>query len=245
MRSDEFIAQILQASTKEDIQVLREKLPLGQNDGELIYAQKTTHLFTPRHTAVTGEMRTTFIKRLILTLSQLYSPEEAHFFILSTKSDYGELLSAKTIDLTLPFIRTQEDFELAVKSIKDLIANDEQGKYRRKTFIVIDGIESLTKSALLNDLENYRNLLDYLTLKQKVDVITGVDLMQSIFSGNPGVFVGFGNCLITVHSPEKADVTYVNVDFSLSTPTAFEYPSSPTFLETVASLNTAMEGIVD
>ena len=166
-------------------------------------------------------------------------------FILSKKSDYGELLYAKTIDLTLPFIRTQEDFELAVKSIKDLIASDEQGNYRRKTFIVIDGIESLTKSALLNDLENYRNLLDYLTLKQKVDVITGVDLMQSIFSGNPGVFVGFGNCLITVQSPEKADVTYVNVDCSLSTPTAFEYPSSPTFLETVASLNTAMEGVDD
>ena len=56
-----------------------------------------------------------------------------------------------------------------------------------------------------------------------MDIITGVDLMQSIFSGYPGAFVGVGNALVTTREQGKADVTLVADDASLSLPVAIEY----------------------
>ena len=74
--------------------------------------------------------------------------------------------------------------------------------------------------------------------KDGVDIITGVDLGKSIFSGHPGALLGAGNCLITTHKEGEADVTYVEEDFSLTLPAPISYPSEPTVMESIVLLNT-------
>jgi hypothetical protein len=59
---------------------------------------------------------------------------------------------------------------------------------------------------------------------------------QGIFR-EPGVFVGFGNSLVTTREEGRADVTFVHDDFSLSLPTAIEYPQTPSVTETIIFLN--------
>ena len=71
-------------------------------------------------------------------------------------------------------------------------------------------------------------------------MITGAELMRSIFSGYPGAFVGVGNCLVTTREEGVADVTYVQDNSSLSLPTVLHYPSMPSFTETVIYLNSLL-----
>ena len=73
--------------------------------------------------------------------------------------------------------------------------------------------------------------------RKNVEIISGVSLMKSIFSGYPGAFVGVGNALVTTDGVGKADVTYVGDDFALSLPTAITLPDAPTVSETVLLLN--------
>ena len=76
-----------------------------------------------------------------------------------------------------------------------------------------------------------------LAREKNVAIISGAELIKSIFSGNPGVFVGVGNCLITTREEGRADVTYVGEDSSLSMPVALQYPDSPSVLESIIYLN--------
>lgn len=71
----------------------------------------------------------------------------------------------------------------------------------------------------------------------KVEIVTGVDLLKSIFSGYPGAFVGIGNCLVTPKGEGKADVTYVNTDSSLTLPAEISFPDSPSLAETIDFFN--------
>ena len=104
-------------------------------------------------------------------------------------------------------------------------------------FLVLDGLESIEGCNANGDLEEYRAIFDLFPRRSDVDVITGVDLMKSIFSGYPGAFVGVGNCLVSLREDGKADVTYVAEDGGLSLPTPIHYPSHPSITETVIFLN--------
>lgn len=238
MRTEEFITLLSKTAQGDDgYQKLRAGLPLGLDAaGEIVLSQTQERPFI-RHTCVTGVKRTAFIKRFILALSCLYEKGEANFLVLSSRNEYGELLRLKSLDITVPFVNDKSCLESAKACILELLNMYATGKGYPRLFLVLDGLEELDGCNQNGDLEEYRAFFDILARRENVYVITGVELMKSIFSGYPGAFVGVGNCLVTTREEGKADVTYAGDDSSLSQPTAVRVPDSPSVMETVIFLN--------
>lgn len=240
MRSDEFIKKISQMSAEDDekFETLQKGLPLGLDmaDG-VVLSQKQTGAVSIRHTCVTGVKRGSFIRRFLITLACLYEKDEACFLVLSPNTEYGELLRLKNMDVTVPYLKNKEDLEMGKSTLRDLVRMRENGEGYPRLFVVLDGLEALPECNANGDLEEYREILDMLARHKDIDVISGVDLLKSIFSGYPGAFVGIGNCLVTTREEGKADVTYVNSDTSLSQPTPMLFPDAPSMTETVIYLN--------
>ena len=239
MRAEEFISAVSGMSHEDDrFEELKNGLPLGLDSTEnVVIAQKRKRPYTLRNTCVTGVGTSNFIRRFLISVSCLYDRGEACFFVISPKTEYGELLRMKSMDVTVPYIRTKNDLDLAVTTIKELLAQREDGKGYPHLFIVLDGLEELGESDRNSDLEEYRNIFDLFTRREDVDVICGTELMRSIFSGYPGAFVGVGNCLVSLREDGKADVTYVNDDATLSLPIPVHYPNEPSVMETIIYLN--------
>ena len=239
MRAEEFISVISGMSHDDNqFETLKRGLPLGLDSVEtIVCAQKLEKPFTLRNTCVTGTGRTRFLCRFLITVSCLYEKSEACFFILSPKAEYGDLLRLKSMDVTVPFIREKGDVQLAVETVKELLAQRENGKGYPHLFLVLDGLEDLPDCNRNGDLEEYRDIFDLFNRRKDVDVICGADLLRSIFSGHPGAFVGVGNCLVTIREDGKADVTYVDEDVSLSMPVPISYPNEPSVMETIIYLN--------
>ncbi len=246
MRSDEFVASLsAQADEDEKFATMQKNIPLGVDAaGNIAYARRGEPLFFSRHTCVTGGGRSVFIRRLLITLSCLYEKGELCFFVLSTSLDYGELLRMKNMELTLPYIRDKADFEKGVETLKELIRQREYGKGYPRLVVVLDGIEGLGNCNRNEDLEEYRATIEILSRREDVDIITGVDLTKSIFSGYPGAFVGVGNCLVATREFGKADVTYVQDDASLTMPMPITYPSTPSITETVLFFNSVAKDVI-
>jgi hypothetical protein len=100
-----------------------------------------------------------------------------------------------------------------------------------KLVIVADGLEELTGGGL----ECY---LPFFAFSESgAELITGVDLVGSVFSASPQSFVGSGGCLITVTNRGYADVSRVDSSGSLELPSPFEYPSEPSLLDAIAFVN--------
>ena len=239
MRTEEFIQAISQQSKEnERFEGLKMGMPLGEDvSGNIVLAQKRVKPLTVRNTCVTGVGRTNFIRRLLITLSCLYDREEASFFVLSPNTDYGELLRLGSADFTVPYVRDKGDIAFATETLKELLRMREDGKGYPRLFLILDGLYELPDCNKNSDFEEYRNLFDLLMRKPNVDVICGVDLGRSIFSGYPGAFLGIGNCLVTTRESGKADVTYVNDDSSLTLPMPIVYPDEPTVMESIIYLN--------
>ena len=239
MRSEEFISTVSALSQgDEKFEEIRYGLPLGLDAANnLTLAQKTRRPLIVRHTCVTGVNTSQFIRRLLISISCLFEKEEACFFVLSPKTEYGELLRLKSMDVTVPYIRSKSDLELGVEGIKELLRMRESGSGYPHLFIIVDGLDSLAECNHGGDLEEYRAIFELIRRREDVDIISGVDLTKSIFSGYPGAFVGLGNCLVSLREEGKADVTYVKDDASLSLPIPITYPSAPSIVETVIFLN--------
>ena len=239
MRTEEFIQAVSEQSKEnERFEQLKTGLPLGKDmGGNIVLAQKRLKPLTVRNTCVTGVGRSNFLRRFLITLSCLYDRDEASFFVLSPHTDYGELLRLGSADFTVPYVRNKSDILLATETLKELLRMREDGKEYPRLFLVLDGLDELPDCNKNSDFEEYRNLFDLLMRKPNVDVICGVDLGRSIFSGYPGAFLGIGNCLVTTRESGKADVTYVNDDSSLTLPMPIVYPSSPTVMESIIYLN--------
>lgn len=244
MRAEEFITFLVEkASNEEKRSVLKAGLPLGLDaTGEAVLSQTLEHSFTPNHTCVTGANRTKFIKRFLITLSCLYEKSEANFLVLSPRTEYGELLRLQRMDVTVPYVRTKVDLENAKACVRELTLDYARGVGYPKLFLVLDGLEELQGANGSGDLDEYREFFDMLAREKNVAIISGVELMKSIFSGNPGVFVGVGNCLVTTREEGRVDVTYVGEDSSLSMPVALQYPSAPSVLESIIYLNAQSAG---
>ncbi len=245
MRSDEFVALLsAQADEDEKFSTMQKNIPLGVDAaGNIAYARRGTPLFFSRHTCVTGSGRSAFIRRLLITLSCLYDRGDVCFFVLSTSPEYGELLHMKNMEITLPYIREKWDFERGIDTLKELVRMRDYGKGYPRLIVVLDGVEGLEGCNRNEDLEEYRAAIEILSRREDVDIITGVDLTKSIFSGYPGAFVGVGNCLVATREFGKADVTYVQDDASLTMPMPITYPSTPSMTETVLFFNSvAKEG---
>lgn len=237
MRTEEFISATIRRIQSGDT-LAKEKLPLGvKADGELLFSHERADkkVCAIHHTAITGNGATEYIKRLICVLSTLYKKGEAQFLILSPKSEYGELLRLQNADITAPFISSLEQLNQAKETYKTLLSFAERNPKAPKLFLVLDGLETLTENET-GDLASYREFLE-LSARKKAEVITGANLIKSIFSGFPGAFVGVGNCLVTTGFGAQADATFVAPDSSMSLPTAITVPDTPSVPETVLFLN--------
>lgn len=244
MRSEEFISLLCgMANDEEKFTAMRKDLPLGVDSVEnIVYAHKKTKPYYTSFTCVTGGGKSAFIKRLLITLSCLYDKSDVCFFVLSTNTEYGELLRLKSMDATVPYIRAKSDLDLSLDMLARLLRDRENGKGYPRLFVIMDGIESLEGCNRNEDLEEYRAVLDLLVRKTDVELIVGVELTKSIFSGYPGAFVGIGNCLVATRETGKADVTYVNDDASLTLPEPITYPSAPSIMETILFFNSVSKG---
>ena len=243
MRAEEFISKVSGMSREDErFEELKNGLPLGldSTDG-VVLSQKRKRPYTLRNTCVTGVGRSNFIRRFLITVSCLYEKSEACFFVISPKTEYGELLRLKSLDVTVPYIRTKSDLDMAVLTIKELLSQREGAVGYPHLFIVLDGLEELEDCNRNADLEEYRNIFELFTRREDVDMICGTELMRSIFSGYPGAFVGVGNCLVSLRETGKADVTYVNDDATMSLPIPVHYPSDPSVMETIIYLNALPE----
>ncbi|MBE5745179.1 MAG: hypothetical protein E7355_03475 [Clostridiales bacterium] len=239
MRSEDFITSLTSlCETAEGLEKVRLGVPIGKDAADtLVFAQKQETPFMFRHTCVTGAQRTAFIKRTICTLSCLYQKEEANFLILSPRTEYSELLRLLHADITVPFVRDKADVEACLACVKEIVAIHDREKGCPRLILVLDGLEEIDGCNQNGDLEEYRAFFDAVIRRKNVEIISGVALMKSIFSGYPGAFVGVGNCLATTTEEGKADVTYVGEDSSLSMPTPIRFPCQPSFTETVIFLN--------
>ncbi|MBE7084560.1 MAG: hypothetical protein E7368_00710 [Clostridiales bacterium] len=239
MNSEEFILSLTNfCEDEESLQNLRLGVPLGKDaSNALVFSQKQEKPFMFRHTCVTGVKKTAFIKRALFTLLCLYEKDEANVFIISPKTDYGELLRLNNASVTVPFIRTKADIDDCLACVKELISLREREKGCPRLILVLDGLEEIEGCNQNGDLEEYRAFFDVVARKKDVEIFSGAELMKSIFSGYPGAFVGVGNCLVTTIEEGKADVTYVGEDSSLSLPTPIFFPTSPSVTETIIWLN--------
>ena len=243
MRAEEFIATVSKTSEDgEKFEKVQQGIPLGADaNASVVLALKGERTLSIRHVAVTGGGRSSFIRRLLVTLSCLYDKTDACFFILSTATEYGELLRLRSMDVTVPYIRRRADLEQAIETLKELIRIRES-KGAPRLILVLDGLETLDDCNRNGDFEEYRTIFDLFSRREDVDIITGVDMQKSIFSGYPGAFAGIGNCLVSTREEGKADVTYVQDDCSLSLPVPIEYPSSPSVMESIIFLNALAGG---
>ena len=241
MRTEEYISFLTEKS-KDDKEKFRSATPIGRDltDG-VIFSLSSTRPLAFKHTCVTGVGRTAFIKRLLITLSFFYDKSEANFLVVSPRADYGELIRLHSLDITVPFIREKDDLQGVENCIKELVDLHTRGRGCPKLYLVLDGLEELDGCNKNGDLEEYRNIFDLVARQPNIEVITGADLIKTIFSGYPGAFVGIGNCLVTAQMGGKADYTFVNDDSSLSMPAPLYYPDAPSCMETVIWAN-AVQG---
>ncbi len=239
MRSDEFISTLSALSVEDEtFEKIRRELPLGEDAaGKILYARSGANPYAGHHICVTGSGKSAFIRRFLITLSCLYERGEVCFFVLTPYAEYGELLRMKSMDITLPYVRSRADLELAVSTLKELIRMREYGRGYPRLVVVLDGLEELEGCNRNDDLEEYRELIELLSRREGVETVTGVTLTKSIFSGYPGAFVGVGNCLVATRESGKADVTYVQGDASLTLPAPITYPDTPSLTETVLFFN--------
>lgn len=229
MRTEEFYNLLRQKSADaQAFEKVKKDIPLGLTEqGELVFSHTREVAYAIRHTCVTGEGYTAYIQNLILLLSALFGQDGACFLVLSPKSEYTRLLHLKNANITAPYVQTAEQFKKAKESVSQLIRTRGKTTNQPKLFLVLDGLESIRDAGFGKDLESYRELME-LCRNTDVEVITGVSLMKSIFSGYPGAFVGVGNALVDLRGGGLADVTYVEKDVSLSQPTAITVPQEPT-----------------
>ena len=237
MRSEEFIGVLLR-KIENGTADLTAQIPLGmKEDGGILCAREKsgTRAYGVNHTCVTGMGATSYIGRLIAVLSALYKQCEAQFLILSPKSEYAELLRLIKADITAPYIRCMQDVQTAKETYKQLLHAQEKMEKAPKLFLILDGLENLDSSET-GDLSIYREFFE-LSVRKKVEIITGANLIKSIFSGFPGAFVGVGNCLITTDGKAQADATFVAPDSSMSLPVSVAIVSEPSLSETVLFVN--------
>ncbi len=237
MRSDEFIGILSPIVAERGVETVQQAIPLGVDAaGGVAYALRERNAFLARHVCVTGGGKSKFLVRLLLTLSCLYEKGEACFFALSPNPEYQELLRMHSMDITFPYLRGKADVAQAVAALQELLRARETGRVPR-LYVVVDGLDALPDLDGKEELAVEREILDLLARKKGVDVLTGVDLAKSIFSGYPAAFLGAGNCLVATRETGKADVTYAGEGGGMTMPMPITYPSAPSITETVLLFN--------
>ena len=241
MTAEEFFKHLATAANDnpDRFEEFLDRLPLGL-DGEkrFVLARGLSGVDSPmktlsRHTCVVGTGRSAFIRRLLLTLIGARDEGTVAVVIVSPKREYAELLKLKTADIFMPVLNSVEDLWEVLRVCReqaDLRVGGGETIYG-KLIIVADGLEELTGGGM----ECY---LPFFALSSTgAELITGVDLVGSVFASSPQSFVGNGGCLITVTNRGFADVSRVGLSGNLELPKPFEYPSEPSLSEAIALVN--------
>lgn len=242
MRTEDFLNRIKNERKLDPKRLddLRARLPLGEYaDGEFVLSHLETDSERFQHTCVSGAMRAEFISRLLLTLSDLYSKEEATFMIVSPNFYYGRLMNLTKACILVPMVVDEGDVAAALDTVRK-ISEDRKGKKSgAKLFLVLDGLElmqPISSERGQEDLACYRPFFEAVG-SSGIEVITGVDLSKTIFAGYPAAFVGLGNCLVVPSVGGEMDVTHVGADGMMTTPKKATYPSLPTLAECIEKRN--------
>jgi hypothetical protein len=238
MQTEEFFLRLSEAADKDAdrFHSLQENLVLGcDKSGQIVAAHKGGERI--RHTAVTGVKRTEFIRRTLLTAMASYDNDQAAFYILSPKKEYGELLRFRGVDITVPFLRSVDDLWKSLDCLRSEVEffNLRNMRTGWRLFLVVDGLETLGDGL---SLDVYTPFLELAT-EPWLELITGVELMNSVFESSPSAFVGRKNCLVATVSEGKADVTYVGEDMSMSLPEEIIYPAEPSVTASIHLLSAA------
>jgi hypothetical protein len=245
MRIQEYMQSLTNlAQTDEEKGVfVAQAIPLGLGElDQTIVAHQEVCPARYHHICVTGEKRGEYIRRLVLSLGKLYGQDKVSFLILSPDKKYGELLHVKDSDITVPFVNRYEDCQSSLDTLRELVRMRAAGEENYpKLFVVLDGLEDVIENK--GEKQSFACFKPFFDVvgASGVELVTGVDLEKSIFSGYPGAFVGVGNCLVSLREEGKADVTYVNDDASMSLPIPVHYPSEPSVMETIIYLNALPE----
>lgn len=243
MKAEELLAVLSDTAKKNEFRFenIRERLPLGvYSDGSIATAHREEKPDRYHFCLVSGEYRTDFILRLVLTLVCIYDKSEAEFLILSPKREYADLLKLVDKDVVIPYLRSKEDFSDALNTVKELAFMRSVCTGYPKLFVIADGLEEVDGLSFDDVTDPYLACLDAVG-KSGSEVIAGVSMTDSLFSGFPGAIIGIGNCLVSTKAGGKADVTQVGADSSLGVPREAEYPTDPTVFETVEEFNRMTE----
>ncbi len=241
MKIQEYIQSLtlLSEAAKENGMDICKGIPLGfGDDGAPIFAHTEVNPTRYHHVCVTGKQRGAYIRRFILSLCKLYGQDNVSFLILSPDKTYGELLHVKDADITVPFIQYYGDCSSSLETLRELIRMRTAGiENYPKLFVVLDGLEDIaSQDSDKQTFECFKPFFDVVGASG-VELITGVDLEKSIFSGYPGAFVGHGNALVSTDVLGKADVTYVGVDSCLSLPISVSYADTENIADCVFAVN--------
>lgn len=241
MRIQEYMQSLTNlAQTDEEKGVfVAQAIPLGLGElDQTIVAHQEVCPARYHHICVTGEKRGEYIRRLVLSLGKLYGQDKVSFLILSPDKKYGELLHVKDSDITVPFVNRYEDCQSSLDTLRELVRMRAAGEENYpKLFVVLDGLEDVIENK--GEKQSFACFKPFFDVvgASGVELVTGVDLEKSIFSGYPGAFVGHGNALVSTDVLGKADVTYVGVDSCLSLPISIIYPDDANLSEMIFSLN--------
>ena len=237
MKIQEYVQSLmlLSEAAKENGIDICKGIPLGfGEDGAPIFAHTEVNPTRYHHVCVTGAKRGAYIRCLILSLCKLYGQDNVSFLVLSPDKTYGELLHVKDADVTVPFIQRYDDCASSLDTLRELIRMRTSGMENYpKLFVVLDGLEDISSQA--GEKQNFECFKPFFDVvgSSGVEIITGVDLEKSIFSGYPGAFVGHGNALVSTDVLGKADVTYVGVDSCLSLPISVSYADTEYIVDSV------------
>ena len=221
MRSQEWI-DTLQRLQEEGLSL--SQVPLGwDKEKNPIFSHRKNRPDRYCHTCVTGACRTSFLRDTVCALLEAYGVGGARVLVLSPKREYLQLLSAKGVDVLVPYIGVESQFEKMKAFVLSEVEARKQNARLPRLFIVIDGLESLPFLPKDNAFTYLRKLIA--DLSGGAEILTAVNFKGSIFDGFEGAFVGVGNSLISADSLGKADVAYVGDDCQLDFPQAITYPT--------------------
>lgn len=243
MRIEEWMGLLSEAARKNEyrFESLRTCIPLGvYPDGNIATAHREEKPDRYHYLLVSGAGKREFILRLVATLSRIYDKNEAQFLVLSPYTDYADFLSLAGADFTVPYITGADDFEDAIKTVTELVSVHALRVGAPRLIVVAEGLETVEGIKHEDVTDPYARILAAVGTSG-AEVIAGVNLTESAFAGYPGAVVGIGNCLVSVKSTGKADVTHVGADSSLGVPREILYPYEPEFKEVVSFLNSMEE----
>ena len=110
MQAKEWITLLKNSETEGAFSL--SQLPLGwDSEGRALLSHTQNRQDRYYHTCVTGKEKTQFILNTVASLLSAYGEGQLSVLVLSPKSEYGNLLRLKGADVTVPYLRTEKQFE--------------------------------------------------------------------------------------------------------------------------------------